>query len=298
MGRKKLTYEYVKNYIESFNYKLESTKYKNSSIKMKLICPKDHKFEIRWNDFKRGGRCSKCFGSKILTYEYIKEYIESFNYELLSTEYINSKKLKFKCPKGHKFKMTWNTFKSGIRCAECYGNKKYNIEYIQKQLFKMEPNYKLLSKNYINSKTKLKLKCSKGHKFSMSWNCFQSGTRCIRCHYNSMYKNYTKIEIKELEKYRANIRQLSNQNYYKYYYQINPKKLKRGYNYHLDHIFSVMEGFRRNIPPKYIANPYNLQILPKKENISKFDTCWQSEKLLYQGYAKYKNREERESGTK
>jgi len=39
-----------------------------------------------------------------LTYNYVKEYIESFNYTLLSTEYINAHvKLSICCDKGHKY---------------------------------------------------------------------------------------------------------------------------------------------------------------------------------------------------
>ena len=42
---KKLTYEYVKNYIESFEgYKLLSEEYKNAHIKLQLKCPEGHIF--------------------------------------------------------------------------------------------------------------------------------------------------------------------------------------------------------------------------------------------------------------
>jgi len=60
--------------------------------------------------------------SKKLTYEYVKEYIESYDgYKLLSEEYKNnSEKLKIQCPEGHIYEVTFGNFKSGQRCPVCY----------------------------------------------------------------------------------------------------------------------------------------------------------------------------------
>ncbi|MFW6377676.1 MAG: hypothetical protein ACOCZ5_03420 [bacterium] len=42
---KKLTYEHVKSYIESFEgYKLLSEEYENNRTKLKIQCPEDHTF--------------------------------------------------------------------------------------------------------------------------------------------------------------------------------------------------------------------------------------------------------------
>ena len=56
---------------------------------------------------------------------------------------------------------------------------------------------------------------------------------------------------------------------------------------HLDHNFSILEGFRRNIKPKIIANPYNLQMLSEKENIAKRDSCWVTEAQLDKDYIEF-----------
>jgi len=72
------------------------------------------------------------------------------------------------------------------------------------------------------------------------------------------------------EKYRKEVMYLTNKNFHKYYWQINPKNLKRGFNnYHLDHIYSVAKGFKNNISPKIISMPENLQMLYWRENIKK-----------------------------
>jgi hypothetical protein len=57
---KKLTYEYVKEYIEKEGYVLLSTEYINSNSKLLVCCSKEHEVEMRFNDFKHGHRCITC----------------------------------------------------------------------------------------------------------------------------------------------------------------------------------------------------------------------------------------------
>jgi len=66
----KLTYKYVKEYIETEGYKLLSDEYKNNKTKLELQCPEGHKFKMNWDCFKRGQRCSKCKDTRF-TYELV-----------------------------------------------------------------------------------------------------------------------------------------------------------------------------------------------------------------------------------
>jgi hypothetical protein len=43
--------------------------------------------------------------------------------------------------------------------------------------------------------------------------------------------------------------------------------------YHLDHKYSITEGFKNDVPPKVIGNIANLEFLPAKANISKGTGC-------------------------
>lgn len=45
---------------------------------------------------------------------------------------------------------------------------------------------------------------------------------------------------------------------------------KRSHNYHLDHKYSVYDGFVNNIPPYILADVSNLEILPQKDNLVKY----------------------------
>jgi len=201
-GIKKKTIDEVREYIESYNYKLLSKEYKNAHTKLKLQCPEGHKFNMIWNNFKQGRRCPECYNinKRRLSYNDVREYIESYNYKLLSKEYKNnSTKLSLQCPEGHIFNMTRGNFQQDHRCPICFGNKKktYNDirEYIESY------NYKLLSKEYKNAHTKLKLQCPEGHKFNMKWNGFHTGQRCPICFYES---KSSKPE-KEVQEFVSNI---------------------------------------------------------------------------------------------
>jgi hypothetical protein len=177
----KLTYSIVKSYIESFDgHILLSEEYEKAHSKLKIQCPQKHIFEMSYSNFKRGYRCSSCFGNKKLTIENIKKYIESFGYKLLSNVYVNVKyKLKFQCDKGHIYETSYNNFQQGKRCSICANNQKLTINYIRENIESF--GYKLLSNNYKNAITKLKIQCSIGHSFEMSYNCFQKGQRCPVC---------------------------------------------------------------------------------------------------------------------
>lgn len=70
--------------------------------------------------------------------------------------------------------------------------------------------------------------------------------------------------------------------------KINPERKVRGVEYHLDHIFSVYEGFEQNIPPEIIGHWTNLQMLEHEKNESKWKECWKTKEQLYEDYNKYK----------
>ena len=115
---KKLSYKYVKGYIESEGYTLLSKKYKNSRIKLSIQCDKGHQYEATFHTFHQGSRCHACSSTK-LSYSYVKEYIECFSYKLLSNEYKNTtSKLSIHCNKGHEYNVTFKNFKTRCRILE------------------------------------------------------------------------------------------------------------------------------------------------------------------------------------
>ena len=85
-------------------------------------------------------------GKRKYNYEIVKEYIEKYNYKLLSKEYKNNRTpLEMKCEKGHIFKCSFDNFKKGNRCPKCKSTKgqvkikgiliKYNVNFKEEYRF-------------------------------------------------------------------------------------------------------------------------------------------------------------------
>jgi len=55
------------------------------------------------------------------------------------------------------------------------------LEYCKVKDYIKSEGYKLLSKDYKNYNTKLKMKCLDDHVFFMSFKCFKRGYRCLEC---------------------------------------------------------------------------------------------------------------------
>lgn len=79
-------------------------------------------------------------------------------------------------------------------------------------------------------------------------------------------------DLNEFKKYRWKVWLLTERTYKKYKDIIDPEN-KRSPNFHLDHKFSVVRGFHKNIQPEIIASVYNLEMLPSNANSSKGGKC-------------------------
>ena len=81
---------------------------------------------------------------------------------------------------------------------------------------------------------------------------------------------WTPDEEHSLAVYRLAVKMHSERNYRKHFYEINPAKKRRSkHEYHLDHIFPVIEGWLQVVAPKLVAHPKNLQLLWCTDNIVK-----------------------------
>jgi len=89
----RLTFEYVKNYIEENNYKLLSDDYINNSTKLLLECPKGHRWLTSFHNFKDGNnsRCLHCYASGDYVSSLEKKVRDFFlqNYPKTNIEYNN-----------------------------------------------------------------------------------------------------------------------------------------------------------------------------------------------------------------
>lgn len=182
----RLTYEFVKEQFKKEGYTLKSTTYKSCGIKLDVVCPEGHAFNVRYDNFKYGTRCPICYQKnkseiqRKYDHKYVKKYIKDTGHTLLSDSYKNTKQiLKIKCPKGHEYEKDFYRFMKGERCSVCAQRKKYTYDEVKK--FIEDRGYTLLSKEYSNARTPLDLVCPKGHQYSIRFSNFKRGSRCLKC---------------------------------------------------------------------------------------------------------------------
>lgn len=202
MKRKRYTYQDVKKIVEDAGYELLSLEeeiinnkgFVLTSTKVKVKCPnKNHgAYYVEFNNFKgyksqKPTRCKQCLADELRTpYDNIKNYIENFNYKLLSEEYKGVHEcLNIKCPNNHEFKMTYGNFQQGQRCPKCSrkiasDKQKHTYEYIKEYIESF--GYKLLSTTYETARKPLLIQCDKKHEPYFARFCnFKTGYRCPCC---------------------------------------------------------------------------------------------------------------------
>lgn len=91
----------------------------------------------------------------------------------------------------------------------------------------------------------------------------------------------------ERDRYYQSVWEITSRQF-KTYFNLIPDAAKRGNEYHLDHIFSISEGFRKNVPPEIIGHVSNLRIISAFENNSKNSKCHKTLTALYEDYNNFK----------
>ncbi|MEN8079152.1 hypothetical protein ABFP60_19505 [Clostridioides difficile] len=120
----------------------------------------------------------------------VKQYInENTETKLLSSKYVGRDELlKFKCKCGQEFQRSWRIFYRGsYECKKCAWkkvnkNRIYDISSI-KSFVENNTSVKLLSKEYVNCKDKLKFRCECGNVFEVTFDNFKNNNKrkCNNC---------------------------------------------------------------------------------------------------------------------
>lgn len=113
------TIQEVKKFIESFNCKLLSNKYKNRDTLLSIQCQCGENMQISFGGFKqtKHKKCRKCAkknecDKRRFSFDSVRNYIESKDCKLLSTTYENTyAKLHIQCKCGEQWQTTFKIFK-------------------------------------------------------------------------------------------------------------------------------------------------------------------------------------------
>jgi hypothetical protein len=192
--------ERVKNIAKERGGKCLSNEYITGLTKIKFKCGEGHVWLMASKYIKAGQWCPKC-GIKRRAEKrrspigIFKKHAERKGGQLLSKEYINGNtKLLWQCAKGHQWSATgMMVIHANSWCPHCKGMYK-NIT--DMQVLAKKRGGVCLSKKYINSKTKLKWQCNKGHQWMSAPYNIIDNCWCPTCGYEiATEKQKDNIEI-------------------------------------------------------------------------------------------------------
>lgn len=201
-------------------------------------------------------------------------------YDYSESVYLGSeKKISIKCRTHGEFSQWPNDHRRGRGCAQCSGNKILPEEFL-KEMTKKFPLWNFNKFQYNGAKTKSKVICSLHGEFLVRPNDLKFNHGCGECGIDKQQE--TKIargivsnpaDKTDYENYRRAVWRESNRNYKLHKEIINPLNLPRSLKYHLDHRYSIQQGWENNVPAEIIGCVKNLQILEGKKNRQKTNKC-------------------------
>lgn len=175
----------LKIHNNKFNY--DNVVYINAKTKIEILCSCGYIFFVKPNNHLSGKGCPRCAGNiKKTTIEFINnsKKIHGNKYDYSKSIYINAKtKISIMCPKHGLFTVIpYSHEVLGVECAKCSFNYPISfndflekVELLYGKLF----DYSLV--NYVNAKTKIKIKCNHGHIFNQLPHKHIKYGKCPKC---------------------------------------------------------------------------------------------------------------------
>ncbi|EDU57855.1 hypothetical protein [Providencia stuartii] len=157
--------------------------------KLKLQCTQGHLINTRPFYLRQGVWCTGCYVESLRDSLHSMQALAAKRKGVcLSSEYLNSRsKLLWQCEQGHIWEATSDFVKAGNWCSICYLQHK-NANYLNKiKRIAEQHGGKCLSDVYVNTKTKLKFRCAKGHEWETTPQIIGNakGSWCPECKHDS-----------------------------------------------------------------------------------------------------------------
>lgn len=179
---------------DKYDYSL--VEYRNTSTKVKIICPEHGEFFIIPKHHYKGSECQTCSSNrqKLSLSEFIERSNELHNnwYDYSKFEYINSRtKSTIICPKHGEFEQSPNHHLSNRGCKECGKTKKFiGTEEFIKRSNKVHGNkYDYSSVNYMGALDKVIIICPTHGEFKQEASSHLRGTGCHKCFLETIRKS-------------------------------------------------------------------------------------------------------------
>ena len=145
------------------------------------------------------------------------------------------------------------------RCVSCVQVVVWEQNHIRLSAIRQTDGYRSkMSKSVKSSEAHKRTRKEQGEKHTLYWD---------------NVRGFTKEELwSEWELYKKTVYNMTEKVYRHDSDDINPDKLPR-MDYNLDHKYSILEGFKNNIPPYIMSDICNLEIIPRYDNLSKGCDC-------------------------
>lgn len=146
-------------------------------------CGRGHEWLSAFHEVKNKGHwCLECSGSRKLTLDEIQAVAASRGGRCLSTEYISGDShVEWECSAGHQWSATPNMVRNAKSwCPHCAGTARLSlndaIDYARSR------GGECLSTSYVNGRTKMRWRCSKGHVWEAAYGSMRNGNQwCRQC---------------------------------------------------------------------------------------------------------------------
>jgi hypothetical protein len=165
--------------------KLLSTSYINATTKLLWQCSKGHTWNAIPNSIRQGTWCPECgtrqaAAKRAHTIEEMQALAKAKGGLCLSSTYKNARnRLLWRCAKAHEWEAQASPVIGGHWCPVCAGNQRLTIDDMKQTA--NEQAGKCLSAHYINGRSKLRWRCSKGHIWEAAGDCVRQGNWCPIC---------------------------------------------------------------------------------------------------------------------
>jgi len=163
-------------------YDYSLVRYRNSKLKVKIICPCHGIFEQMPNTHLIGSGCPKC-GTTKTTEQFIKEAQMKHNnkFDYSSTEYTHSRiNVDIICKLHGAFKQNPSAHLMGSGCPKCV-NLKNTQYFVEKSNIVHDNKYDYSKVEYISSKSKVIMICPEHGEFIQMSGSHLSGAGCPKC---------------------------------------------------------------------------------------------------------------------
>ena len=198
---KKLTLEQFierSDLIHNNKYDYSLVDYKNSSTRIKIICPEHGIFKQIPNDHLNGNGCSSCKGiKKLTTKDFIKQSkeIHGDKYDYSLVNYINCRtKVKIICKEHGVFEQSTRLHLNNSGCPKCKGVKKLTTEEFIKQSKTVHDNkYDYSLSIYKGCNIKVKIICKEHGLFEQTPSKHINNQGCPVCNESKGEKEIRKL---------------------------------------------------------------------------------------------------------